>query len=102
MKIVKVTYTTSQEFSEQNQTNIKNVMTELKNGNFSGINYNACLLGDNQTFIHTAFFNTDEDQKLLNDLSAFQFFQQQLKAGGLVTPPKQEIVSLIGSSVEIF
>ncbi len=43
MKIVKVTYTTKLEFSEQNQNNIKNVMTDLQSLNHQGINYNACL-----------------------------------------------------------
>ena len=67
MKIVKVTYTTKAEFSEQNQRNIKNVMTDLQHANHQGINYNACLSADNKTFIHTAFFKSDEDQKILNE-----------------------------------
>ena len=102
MKIVKVTYTTKADFAEQNQINIKNVMTDLQNANHHGINYNACLCADGKTFIHTAFFKSDEDQKLLNDLHSFQHFQTQLKASGLEVPPKQELLSLIGSSNSIF
>ena len=68
MKIVKVTYTTKAEFAEQNQSNIKNVMTDLQKLNHSGINYNACLGADGKTFTHTAFFKSDEDQKILNEL----------------------------------
>lgn len=101
MKIVKVTYTTKAEFSEQNQSNIKNVMTDLQNANHQGINYNACLSADNKTFIHTAFFKSDEDQKLLNELPSFQNFQTQLKASGLESPPKQELLTLVGSSNNI-
>ena len=67
MKIVKVTCATKAEFSEQNKSNIKNVMTDLQNANYQGINYNACLSADNKTFIHTAFFKSDEDQKLLSN-----------------------------------
>lgn len=102
MKIVKVTYTTKAEFSEQNQSNIKNVMNDLQNANHQGINYNACLSADNKTFIHTAFFKSDEDQKRLNELPSFQNFQEQLKSSGLEVPPKQELLNLIGTSNNIF
>src|SRR5437763_622999 len=102
MKIVKVTYTTKEEYAEQNQSNIKNVMADLQKLNHGGINYNACLSPDGKTFIHTAFFKSDDDQKVLNELPSFIHFQQQLKAGGLEVPPKQELLSLVGSSGDIF
>ena len=102
MKVVKVTYTTKIDFSEQNQNNIKNVMTDLQSLNHQGINYNACLSTDNKTFIHTAFFKSDEDQKILNDLPSFKIFQEQLKASGLEVSPKQELLYLVGSSTNIF
>jgi hypothetical protein len=102
MKIVKVTYTTKAEYAEQNQRNIKNVMTDLQKLNHPGINYNACLSSDGKSFTHTAFFNADDDQKILNELSSFKYFQEQLKSGGLEVPPKQELLSLIGSSNNIF
>ena len=97
MKIVKVIYTAKAEFAEQNQGNIKKVMADLQKLNHSGINYNACLSTDGKTFTHTAFFKSDEDQKLLNELPSFKHFQEQLKAGGLETPPKQELLTLVGS-----
>ncbi|MEI6594999.1 MAG: hypothetical protein WCO28_05510 [Bacteroidota bacterium] len=102
MKIVKVTYTTKAEFVEQNQSNIKSVMDDLQNLNHQGINYNACLSADNKTFIHTAFFKSDEDQKLLNELPSFQNFQILLKASGLESPPKQELLTFVGSSKNVF
>ncbi len=102
MKIVKVTYTTKTEYAAQNQANIKTVMTDLQNLNNPGINYNACLSADGKTFIHTAFFNSDEDQQVLNGLASFKTFQEQLKASGLESPPKQELLSLVGSSVNVF
>jgi hypothetical protein len=102
MKIVKVTYTTKAEFAEQNQSNIKNVMADLQKLNHPGINYNACLSADGKTFIHTAFFKSDEDQKMLNELPSFKHFQEQLKSSGLEIPPKQELLNLIGSSANIF
>ena len=102
MKIVKVTYTTKPEFAEQNQTNIKNVMAELQRLQHSGINYNSCLGADGKTFIHTAFFKSEEDQKLLNELPSFKHFQEELKSAGFEVPPKQELLTLVGSSTNIF
>jgi hypothetical protein len=102
MKIVKVIYTTKSEYAEQNQKNIKNVMTDLQKLNHPGINYNACLGPDGKTFIHTSFFKSDEDQKLLNELPSFKHFQEQLKSGGLEVPPKQELLTLVGTSTNIF
>ena len=101
MKIVKVTYTTKAEYAEQNQRNIKNVMTDLQKLNHPGINYNACLGSDGKSFTHTAFFNSDDDQKILNELPSFKYFQEQLKSGGLEVPPKQDLLTLVGSSKNI-
>lgn len=102
MKIVTVTYTTKAEYSEQNQANIKAVMNDLQNANHQGINYHVCLAADNKTFIHTAFFKSEEDQKVLNELPSFKSFQEQLKSGGLEAPPKQELLTLVGTSTNIF
>jgi len=102
MKIVKVTYTTKPDFAAQNQQNIKAVMDDLQRLNYPGIFYHACTGTDGISFIHTAFFKTDEDQKLLHDLPAFNYFQQQLKNGGFETPPKQELLALVGASEDIF
>ena len=102
MKIVKVTYTTKAEYADQNQANIKAVMADLQKLNHTCINYNACLSADGKTFIHYAFFASDEDQKTLNELSSFKTFQEQLKASGLESPPKPEMLTLVGSSKDIF
>jgi hypothetical protein len=80
MKIVRVIYTTTTAFAEQNQNNIKNVMADLQKTGHPGINYNACVGADGKTFTHTAFFKSDEDQKMLNELPSFKHFQEQLKA----------------------
>jgi hypothetical protein len=102
MKIVKVTYTTKAEYAEQNQNNIKNVMADLQKLNHTGLNYNACLGADGKTFTHTAFFKTTEDEKVLLELPAFKTFQEQLKASGPESPPKQEFLNLVGSSSNVF
>lgn len=102
MKIVKVIYTTKLEYAEQNQSNIKNVMNDLQKLNYPGINYNVCLSADAKTFIHTAFFKSPDDEKLLFALPAFIHFQEQLKREGIEVPPKQEQLTLVGSSTAIF
>jgi ABC-type methionine transport system ATPase subunit len=102
MKIITVTYTTTDIFSEQNQQNIRNVMADLQQQDHPGIQYTACLCSNNKTFIHTAFFNSDEDQKVLNELPSFKEFQQALKTGGIEIPPKQEMLTLVGASTNIF
>jgi hypothetical protein len=102
MKIVKVTYTSKAEYAEHNQSNIKKVMADLQAINNLGINYNSCLGADGKTFIHTAFFNSEEDEKVLLQLSSFIQFQQELKASGPEAPPKSELLTLVGSSTNIF
>ncbi len=102
MKISKITYTTSPAYASQNQENIRQVMTDLQRLAHPGINYNACLCADGKTFIHTVFFRTDEDQKLLGELPSFQYFQAQLKASAPEMPPKQEALMLVGTANDIF
>ena len=62
-------------------------MSDLQNLNHPGINYNACLSSDGKTFIHTAFFKSDEDQIVLGEIPSFRNFQEQLKSGGLEISP---------------
>ena len=102
MTIVKVTYTTSAGYAEQNKANIRAVMSDLQALDHPGINYNCCISADDKTFIHTAFFNSDDDRKVLNELASFKQFQEQLKASSPEAPPKQELLSLVGSSCDIF
>jgi hypothetical protein len=102
MKIVNVTYTTKAEYAAQNQHNIQSVMADLQKLDHPGIFYHCCLGADGKTFTHTAFFDKDEYQQLLFNLDSFQTFQQQLKLSGPEAPPKQEFLTLVGSSRNIF
>jgi hypothetical protein len=102
MKIVKVTYTTQPDYAAPNKENINVVMNDLQQMAVPGINYNVCLAPDECTFTHTAFFNTEEDQKVLFSLPSFRQFQEQLKASDPVSGPKQELLSLVGTSKNIF
>lgn len=100
--IVKVTYTTKIEFVAQNAANIAQVMHDLDALNNSGITYFACLGADGQTFTHTAFFKSAEDQKALGALPSFGAFQMQLKASMPEMPPKQELLTLVGATGATF
>jgi hypothetical protein len=102
MKIVKVTYTTTGDFAEINQANIKKVMTDLQALKSPGINYTACTGGDGKTFLHMAFFASEADQKILNELPSFRHFQQELKASKPEKMPEVESLTIVGSSAPIF
>lgn len=102
MKIVRVTYTTTAAYAAKNRENIQQVIADLRAGGHAGINYTACVAADEKTFTHTAFFRSEDDQQLLNQLPAFMKFQQELKANGFETPPKQELLILVGASQELF
>jgi|SRR5882724_2414453 len=102
MKIVQVTYTAKAGFSQQNQLNIKNVMADLQQLAHAGIFYHTCMGSDGKTFIHTAFFQSDEDQKLLASLASFKSFQEQLKASIPEVPPRQELLTLVDAAPAIF
>lgn len=102
MKIVRVTYTASAEYAPHNQENIKSVMSDLRSIGNPGINYHVCLGADGKSFTHTAFFESADDEQVLLTLPAFIRFQQELKASGPEAPPKQEVLTLVGSSVEMF
>ncbi|MEI8133928.1 MAG: hypothetical protein WCH46_02475 [bacterium] len=102
MKIVRVTYSTKPEYVEHNRSNISKVMVDLREIGNAGLFYHVCLGADGVSFTHQAFFDSDETEQVLLTLPSFIQFQRELKAGGLVTPPKQELLSLVGSSKEIF
>ena len=102
MKIVKVTYTTSEAYSAQNKANIQAVMNDLRQLANPGINYHVCVGPDDKTFTHTAFFTSEERQKILFALPSFQDFQEQVRASGLEAPPITEHLTLVGSSKDIF
>jgi len=102
MKIVKVTYTTTAEYADQNRRNIQKVMSDLQELAHPGIFYHVCLGADGKSFTHTAFFSPEESEKVLFDLVSFQTFQAELKQSGPETPPKPELLTLVGSSKQIF
>jgi hypothetical protein len=102
MKIKTVTYTTKADFAAQNISNIKNVTAELQKLNYLGLNFNAFLSIDGKTFMATTFYESGEDEKVLNELPSFIQYLEGLKASGLEGKPTVEHWSFIGSSNSIF
>jgi len=100
MKIVKVNYVAMPDYAEQNMQNIRTVMSDLRNAGHPGIWYDAFVAADGKSFTHLARFDSEDDHKILNALPAFLRFQEQLKARGFEVPPKQELLTLVGSTKE--
>src|SRR5205085_6272154 len=55
-----------------------------------------------KTFLHMAFFASEADQQILNELPSFKYFQQELKASKPERMPEVESLTLVGSSGSIF
>ena len=102
MKIVRVQYTAKQEYVEQNKENISRVMDELRKLNNPGIKYSVFLLNDGKSFMHFALFDSEESQKIHNNLESFKRFSSELRANGLETQPVSESLALVGSSYDFF
>lgn len=98
MKIVRVQYTTTLEFSPVNQANIAAIVRELKELNHPGIKYGCWLLPDGKTFMHFDQFGAEEDHQLLTSLKSFEKFSGELWASGLEAEPKLDLLTLVAST----
>ncbi len=102
MKIVRVQYTTTQEYAATNSENINNVVKELRKINHPGIKYSTYLLPDGKTFMHFDQFENEEAHQFLMGLASFKKFSDELWASGLEVEPKLELLSLVASSEDFF
>lgn len=102
MKIVRVQYTTTQEFAAINQENIRQVVHELKKLNHPGIKYSTYLLADGKTFMHFDQFESEEAHEALQSLESFKKFREELWASKLEVEPKLELLSLVASTEHFF
>ena len=101
MKIVRVQYSTTQEYAAKNIENIANVASEVKKLNHPGIKYAAFLLPDGKTFMHFDQFENEEAHEVLTGLDSFQKFASELDASMLEAAPKLELLTLVAASYEI-
>jgi hypothetical protein len=70
MKIVRVQYTTTQEYATINSENIRQVVNELREINRPGIRYGVYLLPDGKTFMHFDQFENEDDHQVLMALKS--------------------------------
>jgi hypothetical protein len=102
MKIVRVQYTTRPEFVATNQRNIAAIVQELKILAHPGIKYTAWLLPDGKTFMHFDQLESEEAHLVLQNLSSFKKFAEELESSQLEVEPKLELLSLVASTEEYF
>jgi hypothetical protein len=102
MKVLRVEYTTTLEFSQVNQANIAAIVHELKELNHPGIKYGCWLLSDGKTFMHFDQFETEEDHEILTSLKSFQKFGDELWASGLEQEPKLQLLTLVASTEDFW
>ncbi|WPU97077.1 hypothetical protein SNE25_16260 [Mucilaginibacter sabulilitoris] len=102
MKIVRVQYTTRPDYVAINQQNIAAVVAELKVLNHPGIKYGTWLLPDGKTFMHFDQFESEAAHLILQELSSFKKFAEELEASGLEVEPKLELLSLVASTETYF
>lgn len=102
MKVVRVQYTTKPEFATINEANIAAVVAELKQLNHPGIKYGAWLLPDGKSFMHFDQLENEEAHLVLQSLSSFKKFADELWASGLEVEPKLDLLSPVSSTETYF
>ncbi len=102
MKIIRVQYTTTQEYAAANKENIRQIVNELRTLNHPGIQYSTYLLPDGKTFMHFDHFENEEAHQVLQGLESFKKFDAELWASKLEVEPTLELLSLVASSEDFF
>lgn len=102
MKVIRVQYTTTQQYAATNSENIAAIVKELKELNHPGIKYGAYLLQDGKTFMHFDQFENEEAHQVLMALESFKKFSTELWASILEVEPQLELLFLIASSEDFF
>lgn len=98
MKIVRVQYTTTAAFAPVNRENIKAIVAELKTLAHPGIRYSAYTMPDGKTFMHLDHFESEKAHEVLQALSSFQRFRDQLWNSGLEVEPTLDILASVAST----
>jgi len=102
MKIVRVQYTTRPEYAATNSENIRLVVNELETINHPGIKYSTYLFPDGKTFMHLDHLENEKAHQVLQSLSYFKKFSDELWASRLAVEPKLEVLTLVASTEEFF
>lgn len=98
---VKVTYTVDPAFVAQNKQNINLFLADFKKLSDCNFMYNVFLMDDRLTFLHVGMYEREEDQETVLNVASFLKFQHERDQSGLINRPKIEVVTLIGSSLNL-
>lgn len=63
----------------ENEALVKEVYKQLDEKKIDGFHYTTLKLSDGVTFVHIAFADNEEANKIFSNLSAFKNFQQNIK-----------------------
>ena len=74
----------------------------MKTLNHPGIRYSAYLLPDGKSFMHLDHLESEEAHEVLQSLSSFKKFRDELRESGLEVEPKLELLTLVTSTDEAF
>jgi quinol monooxygenase YgiN len=102
MKIVRVQYTTTEEFANANKENIRQIVNELRTLRHPGIKYSTYVLADGKTFMHIDQFENEAAHEVLTGLASFKKFSDELWASNLEAEPKLELPALVASTEDFF
>jgi len=97
MKVVRVEYTVQETYVENNKSNIRAVMEDLKENPISGMAYSAYYIGSGK-FMHLNHMDSEEASTQLNSKESFIRFRTELKSSQPISPPKSEELILVGSN----
>ena len=98
---VKVSYIVNKSFVSQNQKNINLFLMDLKKLTSLSFMYNVYLKEDGLTFLHISMYENNGIQDQVLSMPSFIHFQKERDQSELLEIPKIEILSLIGSSLNI-
>ena len=101
MKADKIEYTVRSEYAATNAENIRNVMSDLRKLDPSGLQYSSFMKEDKKSFVHFVMARDEEAEKVLTGLESFKKFQAGLKASNPEVSPKAERLELVGYSFEM-
>jgi hypothetical protein len=96
MKRNLVRYTITAGKVAENEMLVKAVYTQLHETKIEGFHYTTFKLADGVTFIHIAFADNEETNKVFSNLSAFKNFQANIK-DRCEEPPVVTSITEIGS-----
>ncbi|PYF74990.1 hypothetical protein [Pedobacter nutrimenti] len=97
---VKVTYTVKEEFSLENQQNIKTFLEDFRQMNPEDFRYSIYRLGDKKTFVHISQYKNEFIQQKILQTGSFLYFQKKRDESGLEAAPQIEVMELIGASAD--